>query len=155
MMTYCHLSIYAKVSYMSNIKESVRTLCITITLHRGVSMSDAKLRQLADNIRRYITASTYRPAEIARTLGVDKSAISRWMSGERTPTAQNLIELADLLQIEVTDLWGSEKTLPKTPEQRLMIDLMRKMTSIQQETFLAMAKTLIGAVSISEQQKPA
>jgi len=118
-------------------------------------MSDAKLKKLADNIRRYITASTYRPAEIARTLGVDKSAISRWMSGERTPTAQNLIELADLLQIEVTALWDSEEILPKTPEQRLMVDLMRKMTALQQEAFLAMAKTLIGAVSINEQQKTA
>jgi len=116
-------------------------------------MSDAKLKQLADNIRRHITASTYRPSEIARALSVDKSAISRWMNGERTPTAQNLIELADLLQIEVADLWGGEDTLPKTPEQRLMVDLMRKMTVLQQETFLAMAKTLIGPMPISEQQK--
>jgi len=118
-------------------------------------MSDTRLKQLANNIRYYITASAYRPSEISRTLGVDKSAISRWMSGERTPTAQNLIELADLLQIEVTDLWDSEKTLPKTTEQRLMIDLMRKMSSIQQEAFLAMAKTLIGTTPINEQQNPA
>jgi len=106
-------------------------------------MPDPRLKLLADNIRKYIGASIYSPAEVARALGVDKSAISRWMNGQRTPTVQNLIELAHLLEVEVTDLWNGEEVLPATPEQRLMVDLMGKMTAEQQEAFLAMAKTLI------------
>jgi len=108
-------------------------------------MPEPRLRQLAENIRRYIGISTYSPAEIARALGVDKSAISRWMNGQRTPTVQNLIELARLLEIEITELWDGEQVLPATPEQRLMVELMGKMTTEQQETFLAMAKTLTKA----------
>jgi len=106
-------------------------------------MPDSRLKQLADSIRQHIGASTYSPAEVARALDVDKSAISRWMNGQRTPTVQNLIELAKLLEIEITELWNGEEVLPATPEQRLMIELMSKMTAEQQEAFLAMAKTLI------------
>jgi len=106
-------------------------------------MPDPRLKLLADNIHKYIGASAYSPAEVARALSVDKSAISRWMNGQRTPTVQNLIELAHLLKIEITELWNGEEALPATPEQRLMVDLMGKMTAEQQEAFLAMAKTLI------------
>jgi len=109
-------------------------------------MPDPRLKLLADNIRKCIGSSVYSPAEVARALSVDKSAISRWMNGQRTPTVQNLIELAHLLEVEVTELWNGEEALPATPEQRLMVDLMGKMTAEQQETFLAMAKTLIKSI---------
>lgn len=102
-------------------------------------MIPARLDALAQNIRRYISLSAYSPAEVARELGVDKSAVSRWMSGGRTPTVQNLIDLARLLEIEVTDLWRGPEAIPATPEQRAMMDRMSRMTPEQQQAMLALA----------------
>ena len=100
-----------------------------------------RLEDLASNIRRYIDDSAYTPIEVARALGVDKSAVSRWMSGGRTPTVQNLIDLAKLLEIEVADLWNGPEAIPATREQRAVMDRMSRMTPEEQQVFLTLAET--------------
>lgn len=105
-------------------------------------MIDPRLQLLADTIKASIDASTYTPAEVARAIGVDKSAVSRWMSGERTPTLQNLIDLAELLGVEMRDLWDGAHATPATPEQKAMLARMANMTPEQQQAFLALAATL-------------
>lgn len=102
-------------------------------------MIDPRLLALADKIRALIEASTYTPADVARIIGVDKSAVSRWMKGERTPTMKNLIDLADLLQVEMSALWEGPHAVPATPEQKMMVERMRGMTPDQQQAFLALA----------------
>ena len=106
-------------------------------------MIPTRLDALAHNIRRYIEASAYSPTEVARALGVDKSAVSRWMSGGRTPTVQNLMDLARLLEIEIADLWNGPEAIPATPEQRAMMDRMSRMTPEQQQAMLALAASFI------------
>jgi transcriptional regulator with XRE-family HTH domain len=105
-------------------------------------MLDPRLQKLADAIKAAIEDSSYSPAEVARALKVDKSAVSRWMSGGRTPTVQNLIDLAALLGLEARDFWEGEQAIPATPEQRSMLDKMGNMTPEQQQAFLALAATL-------------
>lgn len=102
-------------------------------------MIDPRLHALAERIRTLIGASPYTPADVARLVGVDKSAVSRWMRGERTPTMKNLIDLADLLQVEMAALWEGEQSVPATPEQKMMMERMRTMTPEQQQAFLALA----------------
>lgn len=110
---------------------------------RSVSMNiDTRLAELAATLKRLIESSTYKPAEIARVLSVDRSVVGRWMTGERTPTMKNLMELAELLGVEMAEIWQGEEALPSTPEQRLMVDRMRSMTAEQQQAFLAMAATI-------------
>lgn len=43
-----------------------------------------------------IDRSRYKPAEIAELIGVDKSLVSRWVSGEREPTPEQIEKLEDL-----------------------------------------------------------
>jgi transcriptional regulator with XRE-family HTH domain len=100
-------------------------------------MIDPRLKELADKIRALVEASPYQAVEIARQLGVDKSAVSKWISGERTPTMKNLIDLADILQIDMQELWTGPSAVPSTPEQRMMIELMGGMTLEQQQAWLA------------------
>lgn len=100
-------------------------------------MIDPRLQALADKIRALVEASPYKPADIARLIDVDKSAVSRWISGERTPTMQNLIDLADLLGVEMAELWTGPDVMPATQEQRMMVELMRGMTQQQQQAWLA------------------
>lgn len=108
-------------------------------------MLDPRLQLLADRIRTLIKASPYSQTAVADHLGVDRSAVSRWMSGERTPTLQNLIDLAALLRVELTDLWTGPETMPATPEQRAMLDRMGQMTPEQQQALLALAASFLNA----------
>lgn len=103
---------------------------------------DTRLAELAATLKRLIESSSYKPADVARELSVDRSVVGRWMTGERTPTMKNLIELADLLGVEMTDIWQGEEAIPSTPEQRLMVERMRAMSAEQQQAFLAMAASL-------------
>lgn len=104
---------------------------------------DPRLQALADRIRELILASDYNPTEVAKHLRVDKSAVSRWMTGERTPTMKNLIDLADLLGVEVQEMWAGPESLPATPEQRAMLEKMARLTIEQQQAFLLMAETML------------
>lgn len=107
-------------------------------------MSDAQLQTIAANIRRVVGRSGLSASDIARELGVDRSAVSRWMSGERVPIVQHLIELAKLLDIEVTELWDGGQAEPATPEQKGMLALMARMSPQQQQALLALAAATAG-----------
>ncbi|MFN6145034.1 MAG: helix-turn-helix domain-containing protein [Planctomycetota bacterium] len=43
---------------------------------------------------------------VARRLGVHESAVSRWESGSRFPTGEDLVALADLFEVSTDDLLG-------------------------------------------------
>lgn len=107
-------------------------------------MIDPRLKVLAQRIEGLVLASPYTPAELSRLLDVDRSAVSRWMNGERTPTMKNLYDLAELLNIEMADLWAGEHATPTTPEQKAMIERMGNMTQEQQQAFLAFAAATMG-----------
>lgn len=103
----------------------------------AVSMLDHRLKRLAARIGALIGASPYSSSDIAREIGVDKSSVSRWISGSRTPTVQNLIDLAALLGVEQSALWEGPQVMPATPEQRLIVEKMKGMTVEQQQALLA------------------
>lgn len=107
-------------------------------------MIHPQLELLARRIRALVAASGFSQVEIARSIGVDKSTVSKWIKGERTPTMQNLVDLAELLGVEMKELWDGPEAIPSTPEQRLMIERMRNMTPEQQQAFLALAAATLG-----------
>lgn len=100
-------------------------------------MIDPRLERLAARIKALIDASPYNAAEVARAVGVDKSSVSRWTKGTRTPSVQNLIDLAALLGVEQSALWDGPQAFPATPEQRLMLEKMAGMSPEQQQALLA------------------
>lgn len=100
-------------------------------------MIDPRLERLAARIKALIDASPYNAAEVAREVGVDKSSVSRWTKGTRTPSVQNLIDLAALLGVEQSALWDGPQAFPATPEQRLMLEKMAGMSPEQQQALLA------------------
>lgn len=57
---------------------------------------------------------------------------------------KNLIDLADLLNIEMRDLWGGPETVPATAEQKMMVELMKGMTVEQQQAWLAATAAAFG-----------
>lgn len=109
------------------------------------AMLNPQLERMTATIARLIRDSGLSQSEIAKALDVDKSSINKWIKGGRTPTMKNLIDLAELLGVEMSEIWEGETALPATPEQRAMMEHMRNMTPEQQQAFLAMASSMAGA----------
>lgn len=105
-------------------------------------MIDPRLMALAAKIDALIETSPYSQKEVAIHLGVDKSTISRWITGERTPTMKNLMDLADLVGVDMRELWEGPDVLPATPEQRMMLEVMKSLTPEAQQLLIANATLL-------------
>jgi transcriptional regulator with XRE-family HTH domain len=56
-----------------------------------------RLKKLIDNLRSLILEDGYRPAELARALGVDRRKVDRWLNRAVRPNAEDALALADLL----------------------------------------------------------
>jgi len=79
---------------------------------------------------------------LAGKLGVNESALSLWFSGKRTPLVDNLKQLADLLGVEMADLWNGPEALPTAPPVRALVDIANGLDATQQELLLALAKSM-------------
>lgn len=144
MFPICQLAAYAAGDLLSTAMTRQRYPARSQTVIHPLFMIDPRLQALAQRIEGLILASPYSPADVARLLNVDRSAVSRWMTGERTPTMKNLYDLAELLNIEMADLWAGEQVMPSTPEQKAMMERMKGMTPEQQQAFLAFAAATMG-----------
>lgn len=59
---------------------------------------------LAENIRARRQELKLSQVYVADRLGVSRQAVSKWEAGRSEPTASNLVDLAELLEISVSDL---------------------------------------------------
>lgn len=109
-----------------------------------MAIIDPRLKQLSENLRRFVSVAGLTRAEISRVLEVDDSAVTRWLNGERTPTLKNLMDLAALIGVEMAELWAGPNATPATPEQQAMLLKMGEMTPEQQQALLALAATMTG-----------
>lgn len=106
-------------------------------------MRDRRLLNLAHAIGRMIAASPYTASDVARELHVDKSAVSKWISGERTPTMKNLLDLVDLVKRDMRELWTGPEAVPATPVQKVIVEYAARLPEGQQEAFAAMLAALV------------
>lgn len=63
----------------------------------------------ADNIKRLRLQDGLPQAQLAKALGVSKSTVSMWETGERTPTLETLEFIADYFNVDLNVLWGDDK----------------------------------------------
>lgn len=63
----------------------------------------------ADNIKRLRLQDGLLQAQLAKALGVSKSTVSMWETGERTPTLETLEEIADYFNVDLNTLWADDK----------------------------------------------
>ena len=59
---------------------------------------------LAENIRARRQELKLSQVYVADRLGVSRQAVSKWEAGRSEPTASNLVDLAELLEISISDL---------------------------------------------------
>ena len=61
------------------------------------------------NIRKIRERKKISQKSIAELIGVTQSAVSQWESGKTTPTAQNIIDLARILDCTTDDILIAKK----------------------------------------------
>lgn len=61
---------------------------------------------LASRLRELRARRGFTQDHVARRLGCHESAVSRWESGSRFPTGEDLVALADLFEVSTDDLLG-------------------------------------------------
>jgi transcriptional regulator with XRE-family HTH domain len=64
---------------------------------------------LAARLRELRARRGYTQDHVAKRLGCHESAVSRWESGSRFPTGEDLVALADLFEVSTDDLLGRSK----------------------------------------------
>lgn len=64
---------------------------------------------LAARLRELRARRGYTQDHVAKRLGCHESAVSRWESGSRFPTGEDLVALADLFEVSTDDLLGRAK----------------------------------------------
>lgn len=64
---------------------------------------------LAARLRELRARRGFTQDHVAKRLGCHESAVSRWESGSRFPTGEDLVSLADLFEVSTDDLLGRDK----------------------------------------------
>ena len=57
-----------------------------------------------NQIRKYRKKRNLKQSELASIVGVDRTAVTRWESGEVNPRADRLLKIADALRCSIDDL---------------------------------------------------
>lgn len=65
--------------------------------------------KMTDQIRQLVRDCGVKPAEVARQTGIDKTALSRFLSGERFLSPASLDQLGEFLGIEIVARGPSTK----------------------------------------------
>lgn len=76
---------------------------------------------LASRLRELRARRGFTQDHVAKRLGCHESAVSRWESGSRFPTGEDLVALADLFEVSTDDLLGRERQY--TPNGSALVDL--------------------------------
>lgn len=95
-----------------HLRQCLRRACGPLTWTRSVTElpEDAPSRPLATHLaarlRELRARRGYTQDHVAKRLGCHESAVSRWESGSRFPTGEDLVALADLFEVSTDDLLG-------------------------------------------------
>lgn len=69
----------------------------------------ANRRELGARIRAYREAKGLQQSELGEKIDVDQATISRWETGKSPMGVDEMIAVADALEIPVADLWRTKR----------------------------------------------
>lgn len=102
------------------------------------------------NLKRLMTVKNVNRKEIADVLGISYFTISDWVNGKKYPRMDKVELLAnyfgvlksDLIEME-SDTTPSSQTLTITEEEKLMLELFRKVPEDKQQMVIQMVKVAL------------
>lgn len=90
-----------------------------------------------------ISHSRYTRSEFASILQVNKTTVSNWCSGIRTPSIDMMIQISEVLNLDLYYLIGG--TIPSgelRPKEADLLECFRAMDASSKEAFLHLAYTV-------------
>lgn len=83
-------------------------------------------RIFSDNLRRWLSIRHKTQADLYKKLGVSSASAADWCTGKKIPRINRIVEIADWLMIELTDLLEDGERVPSEMDRikfRLKDDL--------------------------------
>lgn len=87
------------------------------------------MESFAERLKKTMSLLEVRQTDIAKMTGINKGRISRWMSGENTPSGDNLTKLAGALNVSVDYLLGKEEAQTEKPPKIHEVAVMGKVAA--------------------------
>lgn len=84
---------------------------------------------LASRLRELRARRGFTQDQVAKRLGCHESAVSRWESGSRFPTGEDLVALADLFEVSADDLLGRIRQYTATGSALVDMRLLEKLAA--------------------------
>jgi len=120
-----------------------------------LSNNKQQFKLLANNIRKLINESKYKQTEIAAKLQLGDSVISKWIRGERVPTANNLIALSNVLGVGVAEFWYGVGHVSYSPYYYELIKEAKLLDEKQTIAILTVIRSMLPPPGIEELVKKA
>ena len=107
---------------------------------RGETMGNEYKQKIAENIAALLKEKGYSQQDLADALGVNKSTVSAWVSGKKTPRMDKVEDMAAIFHCTITDVLGYTQP-EETDEFRdrmkaeygVLFDLIDKASDYQRE----------------------
>lgn len=94
-------------------------------------MAENRPATTAERLREALTDSGLRQADLARETGLDKGALSSYLSGKYEPKQKAIGLLARALNVSEMWLWGYDVPRVRTPEQKRNDDLVKVIAQLR------------------------
>ncbi|HJE97130.1 MAG TPA: helix-turn-helix domain-containing protein [Ligilactobacillus acidipiscis] len=80
------------------------------------------MKKFPVQLRTYRKKNNFSQDELAAKLLISRQAISKWESGDSTPDLDNLVKLAEILNVSLDDLVLGVKADPKVDNTQFVFD---------------------------------
>ena len=84
-------------------------------------------QRLAERLRGHRAREGMTQDQVAKRLGCHESAVSRWESGSRFPTGEDLVALADLFEVSIDELLGRGRQYAAVGTALVDLNLLREL----------------------------
>lgn len=103
---------------------------------------------LGERIRATRQAAGLSQEKLAERLGLTRQAVTKWETGQSAPSTENLLHLAEVLGVPVTDLLGEDAREPQMPGQTVRILSFREFAQLLWNNLRAALIILAGWIAI-------
>lgn len=92
-----------------------------------------KVASMSDRLREAMLATGKTQSDLAAETGLNKSTISRYMSGGVEPKLKAVVSLARVLDVDYQWLYGYDVPKIRTPEQKKNDDLVKVVAQLRKD----------------------
>lgn len=103
-----------------------------------------KVSSTQDRLREALAASGKKQAELCAETGLDKGAVSCYMSGKYEPKQKAIGLLARALDVSEMWLWGYDVPMERTAEQKKNDDIVRVVAMLRKDPEFFEIVSLLG-----------